>query len=136
MASFQVKPGVILTPATAALDHLLQGVQAACDEFSYALTVTSGRDSHGPDDSHTHGRAIDIRANGLASAFVPVVYGYLKGWLGPLFYVQYEVPAPLLDTDPLHAIAVVSPGATAPHFHCQVRIGLDYPPVPHAILNV
>jgi hypothetical protein len=54
-------------------------------------------------------------------------YHWLVTMLGPLFYVQYEVPESSVVLA-LQAIQVVSAKATGPHLHCQRARGTVYPP--------
>lgn len=116
-------PSVVLDPRTAAHDHMLAALEDASALIKVDLVVTCGREGHPPTDPHTRGLALDVRSRNLGEGQISVVYDRLRLRLGPCWTVLYEVktkPAGAL----LRAIAYVNPGASAPHFHLQLRKGL------------
>jgi len=122
------KSGVTLDPLTPALARLLTAVDMAARVAGYELTVSCGREGHSENDPHTLGKAIDVRARDLTPEQVLTTHHDLRQILpSDLFFLQYETPATPTN-GALRNIAVVNPGATAPHFHLQVRHGQVYPP--------
>lgn len=124
------KPGVQLDPPTAAQAHIVGMLTRAALVLRQSLVVTCGREAHAPDDPHTRGLALDVRAD-----FDPIAVVQFKAYaattLGPEWTVLYECPS--MPTDPtLAAIATVNPGATGPHCHVQPVKGTTWPPIEHA----
>ena len=106
-------------------------IKAALDKLAdtqkCAVMVTCTTEGHPPEDSHTHGNALDVRTIGWTPTNVVLYWSWLKTELGPDFTVLYEVP--IAPKDPvLSAIAYVNPHATAPHFHTQVSLAHKFDP--------
>lgn len=97
-------------PPTAAQVRILAALDGAARALDTELTVTSGRDSHGPTDPHTRGHALDCRTSNLSAEQVKILQDVCKRTLGSDFTVLHETS----DT----------PGATAAHLHIQVRKGV------------
>jgi hypothetical protein len=114
---------VRLDPPTAAQAHILAAIHDAAQEFGCVLTVTCGREAHGPADPHTVGLALDLSVRDLEPDEVYELRTLLLRTLGATgFTVLYETPT--VPTDgALATIAYVNPAATAPHFHIQVVKG-------------
>lgn len=125
------KDGVTLgDPPTPAQVRMLSACEQAAQLFGRDITITAGRDSHGPTDPHTLGRAVDIRTRDWSEGELVALYDALTDTLGPDFYVQVEVPAAPTSAA-LQGIAVVNVDATGSHIHAQVRRGLPtWPPEP------
>lgn len=122
------KSGVRVDPMTPALARIICNLDMAARIVGVELTVTCGRESHGAGDPHTLGKALDVRAADLTPEKIIQNYHYLQSVLGELFTVLYEVPtAPVNGA--LNNIAYVNADATAPHFHIQLKKGVEYPPV-------
>lgn len=121
--------------ATPALACLLASLKHAVDTLKHDVTVTCAAEpqkSHGPTNPHTLGEALDVSVFGLNELQIAQLFSTVVAFLGPLFYVQVEVPI-------LHAFDakvfrdfgvtfVVSADATAPHMHMQRAKNTIYPP--------
>ncbi len=118
----------LLVPLTPAAVRILGTVERACRACGISLTVTCGSEGHPAGDPHTLGEAFDIGTVGIPPAAVVSLYAFIKADLGPLFYIQYEVPPGLAVPSVLQSIVVVNPGATGPHLHVQRARGTAYPP--------
>lgn len=130
VAILKFKAGVTLvTPPRPAGSRLLGSIERGCRALGVDLTVTCGSDSHPKEDPHTLGEAFDIGIVGLSPQQVLALLNFLKADLGPLFYVQFEVPTLTMVAELLRPIAVVNAGATGPHLHAQRAKGTTYPPV-------
>lgn len=117
----------LVSPPTPGGSRILGTAEYFARQIGTTVTVTSGSDSHPPDDPHTLGNAFDFETIDLTAAQLVSLYQGLKTDLGPDFYVQYEVPA-LEAADPtLRSEAVVNAVATGPHIHVQVSKGTTYP---------
>lgn len=88
------------------------------------LTVTCGREGHGPTNPHTLGKAFDVRTKDLEVGRLLRVYETLRRVLGRDFTVLYEVPSLQSTIQALKPISTVNVHASAPHFHIQLRKGL------------
>lgn len=121
------KPGVTLNGLQPAGARILASLWKATQVFQRDLMVTCGTDSHGPDDPHTLGRALDMRTTDLPEAVIYALLPWLTKDLGPDFTVLYEVrdkPSGILAP-----VAWVNPLASGPHAHLQLRKGYGaYPP--------
>ena len=115
------KPGVDLRGLAPAGARLLAAVDFVAQAMGRDLTVTCGTDSHGADDPHTRGAALDVRVADLSDDQTLVAYDNLRKLLGHEFTVLYEVPEKPAGL--LAGIAYVNPAASGPHFHLQVRKG-------------
>ncbi len=78
--------------------------------------------------------AVDVRTLDIAPDKIVQAYNYLTSILGALFTVLYEVPS-MPANGALQTIAYINAGATAPHFHVQVKKGHTYPPQDDAALK-
>lgn len=125
----RIKPGVRLDPLTPAIARLIAALWSVAQRLNHDLTVTCGREGHVPDDIHSRGLALDVRANDLTPSQILHTYQLLHSDLGNIFTVIFETPA-TIPNGALMNIATVNPNASAIHFHVQLRKGLDdYPPV-------
>lgn len=124
------KSGVTLNGLQPAGARILSVLDQATFQINRDLTVTSGTDSHGPDDPHTRGCAFDVRTLDLPEATIFTLVPWLKKKLGQDFTVLYEVPKPPLGI--LAAVAFVNPKASAAHCHIQLRKGFGVYPTPDA----
>ena len=118
-------PSVVMTPRTPALDLLLSVLQQGAELLKRDLTVTCGREGHGPDDPHSKVQALDVRSRDLAEGQIVALYEFLRKTLGPKWTVLYEVPAKPKGF--LAGIAYVNPKASAQHFHIQPVKGTSWP---------
>ena len=121
------KSSVVLDPMTPTLARLLCAVDMTARMMGVDLTVSCGREGHGPTDPHTLGAALDISVFNLTPDLIVRSLNYMQAGLGELFYMQYEVPGTPVN-GALKNIAVINPQATAPHFHVQAKKGTVYPP--------
>ena len=121
------KHGVELTglqPGGLAIVGALTRAAAACQTD---LVITCGREGHLPADPHSRGDALDVSVHGMSPALVVQVKAFLEQILTDAFTVLYETPEKPPDPQ-LAPIAYVNSGASAPHFHIQVRKGTAWPP--------
>lgn len=129
-ARLHVKPGVILDGLAPGGCRILVVVAAAVEALGHDQTITNGIEGHPINDPHTRGDALDVKALELTDDEILAQHKYFVGQLGPAFTVLYECPpddAPI--DEPLKSIAYLSDGASAPHFHIQVKKGTTYPGV-------
>lgn len=127
-----LKPGVDLNGLTPAGGRILAVVAVAPLILGHDLTITCGREGHGPDDPHSLGSGIDCRSVGLTADQKLAFWKYASQQLGTEFFtVLYEVPTLDGETDQrLRDIAYVNAGASAEHFHLQIRKGVTFPSAP------
>jgi hypothetical protein len=119
-------PGVAFAVIAPGGFRLLAAIDALTKVLGVDVTITAGTDHH-TIGRHPAGEAYDLSVKGMAVPVVLKAKRFLEQTLGERFYVQYE--APLMPNDPqLQAIVVVNADATAPHLHCQVAKGTQYPP--------
>lgn len=112
----RVKDGVRFDRIAPAGFKILSVIQNATFIFDVDMVITSGTDSHPPNDPHTEGAAYDIRTSNIPDKTVLDIVKYLRANLGPAFFVQYESK-------------LINPNATAPHIHVQRKAGTVYPPI-------
>ena len=120
------KPQVTIVPSPGGA-RILSVCDQATGVLGRDITITAGSNGHTV-GKHPVGEAFDLSVAGLQSYEVRKLVVYLKGTLGPLFYVQYEVRTEPTEADLLD-IATVNPHASAPHVHVQVRKGTTFPPI-------
>jgi hypothetical protein len=124
MGKLLFKPGVTVTPDSAgarilgSLDHIIRS-------YPFDLTITAGSDGHPPTDSHTLGRAFDVRAHDLTPAQRTML----------LHDVIFDLAEPTSTPGPLASIPlenlasekffgqVEHPAAPEAHLHFQLRLG-------------
>lgn len=124
-----VKDGVDLSGLTPAGCRILAVVAAAPLVLGFDLTISCGREAHGPEDPHTIGSALDVRTNVLTPEQILALRNYCQGQLGPDFFtVLLEVPvAERAALDPRLAGMVYIPSdPDAQHLHLQRRIGTNF----------
>lgn len=119
------KPGVQFDRIAPGGFKILAALQAASFIFDRDVVITCGTESHPATDPHARGEAFDVRAAGMSDATVLAFVDYLNRQLGPAFTVLYETPSK--PSGVLASVAYVNAGASAPHFHVQVRKGTNYP---------
>ena len=129
---FSVKFGVDLSLLQPGGARILSVAASAPLYLGFDVTVTCGREAHGPTDPHTMGNALDIRVLGLSVEDILLLYGFLSTTLGNLFTVLLEWPPPKEGEPPLDPRIESlrykgATAATAPHLHVQVRKGLQFP---------
>lgn len=110
----RVKDGVRFDRIAPAGFRILASLDMATYRFGRDVTITSGTDSHPPDDPHTLGCAYDIRTSDLALDQVSELWDWLTRTLGSAFTVIMESPQS-------------NPSATAVHIHIQKRKGTAFP---------
>ncbi len=123
----RLKDGVRLDGLRPAGIRILSAVDNCARVLGLDQTVTCGREGHGPNDPHTLGNALDLRASMFNADQVKKIKAFLEAALGTHFTVLYECPMIPLN-DALKGIAYVNPLATGIHFHIQVRKGTVWPP--------
>ena len=107
--------------------RLLAALDALAQRLGMDVTLTAGTNDHVPPDVHAFGNAFDVSVSGWTVGQIHSARDFLQKFLGPLFTVLYECPE--TPSDPiLQQIAYVNVHATAPHFHCQVRKLMVFPP--------
>lgn len=124
----RVKPGVTFAPIAPAGFHILSALDTVAQLVHRDLEITSGSDSHPPDDVHALGEAYDISVQGFDAPTIAMIRAGLQQQLGDAFTVLYETPVKPSDVR-LQVIAYLNPHATAPHLHVQRRNGTVYPPI-------
>lgn len=115
-----LKPGVSWAGLNPAGQRIHAALDRLADTFACAVVATCTTGSHGPDDPHTKGQAIDVRTVGWTPTNAVTYYKWLVNELGPDFYCQLEAPITPKDAE-LAKVVVVNKAATAPHLHIQLR---------------
>lgn len=118
-------PGIVISrpPHRAGL-RILDVLQQLPSQLGTDITITSTDGGHSATDSHTLGKAYDIRTNNLPTETVKKLLDALRSMLGPSFFVQYESPVAVSG---LPFPVTVNVAATGPHIHAQLRLGLTWP---------
>lgn len=113
MGQLLVKPGVDLgTTLTPAGARILEVLKRLVVGYAFDVTITSGRDSHPPEDVHSLGEAFDLRTHTLSEAQKYVLLNDLRRELyRPIrrFYAFLE-----------------DAGGPNEHLHVQRRLGTMY----------
>lgn len=131
----RLKAGVSLARVTPGLIRILGALDQVARDAGVDLEISCGNEGHPPTDVHTLGLAVDVSVHGLLVDQLLDVRGRLQRALGTLFTVLYERPDKPVDAR-LLVITYLNAGATAPHFHIQVKNGVDYPPAAAAPSSV
>lgn len=121
----RVKDGVHFDIIAPAGFRILAAFDAATKVMGRDLTITCGSDSHPPNDPHSRGEAMDLRANDLSDGQILALTGFLETTLGPRFTVLYETPT--MPSGVLAQIAYVNAAATGTHIHVQPVKGTVFP---------
>lgn len=121
------KPGVRFDCIAPAGFRILAAIVACAAALGRDILITSGTDSHSLPDPHARGCAYDIGLANWSADNISQGLTFLRGNLGPLFTVLYEVPRKPLDPT-LIPLAYVNSVATGPHFHIQPLKGSTWPP--------
>ncbi len=103
----RLKPGAELNILRKEIYEHLAFIEDLFEAHGSHCTITCGTDSHGPDDPHYHGFALDFRTHDLADGEMEEVRNHLRAHLGDTYYVLLE-----------------DPDGPNCHLHVQVRKGL------------
>lgn len=128
MNVLRVKAGVTFAPIAPAGFRILAALVAVAQMVHRDLEITSGSDSHPPNDVHALGEAYDLSVQGFDAPTIAMIRAGLQQQLGEAFTVLYETPVTPTDVR-LQVISYVNVHATAPHIHVQRRNGTVYPPI-------
>jgi hypothetical protein len=99
-----IKPGVQFTVLRSEMWGILSAVELMFKQYGSPCTITCGTDSHGPDDPHTHGFALDFRTHDVEPARVMNLKNEIMGLLGSRYFVLLE-----------------NQGQDTEHIHIQIR---------------
>lgn len=125
----RVKPGTTFTTIAPGGFRLLAALDAATTVLGRDLTITAGTNDH-TSGKHPIGEAYDVRAADLPDDVCVALIQFLRARVGSAFTVFYETRAltPTMSAA-LKSLTLVSPGASAPHIHLQVKKGTVWPPL-------